>query len=344
MTGSVHWGRKGRALALAGGFACCIGVSAQEPAPTPDARSPELERVLQALERMEAEQRALRQEVEALRVQRDDSLTQGPDTAESESEMDPAALFEAEEESPAQEDPPEITRILEELARLEAEQQALRREVESLWSQRDEPPVQDSPAPSFESEEASGLQEEPMVEDPGVLAEEEREAPVSALDQREVEPLAEDDPAQDEAPASPDEKPAFSPKLYEPAAKLYEQGREEFRNLNFYDAARIFREFLNKYPAHEDAGEARYWLGEALYVEGRFQDAIAAFAEVIADDINPRREVARLKTGYAWFELGDFEQAKAILVEVRDQNPDSDLARLAQLRLDRLQRLTGSEQ
>ena len=78
-------------------------------------------------------------------------------------------------------------------------------------------------------------------------------------------------------------------------------------------------------------------------MEGRFQEAIAAFAEVIADEANPRREVARLKTGYAWFELGDFERAEAILTEVRDQNPGSDLARLAQLRLDRLQRQAGGE-
>ena len=323
MINSVRLGRKGRALALVGGFACCIGAFAQDPAP-------DLEQVRQALERIEAEQRALRQEVEALRIQREGSLMQAPDAAEPGSEMDPTALFEAEGERPAQEDSPAITRILEELARLEAEQQALRGEVESLWSRRDETPVQAPAEPMPEDEGASGLQDEWAVEEPSV-SEEGEETPVLAL-------------AEEEAESPPEEKPAFSPKLYEPAAKLYEQGREAFRNLNFYDAAKIFREFLTKYPAHEDAGEARYWLGEALYVEGRFRDAIAAFAEVIADDANPRREAARLKTGYAWFELGDFGQAEVILAEVRDQNPGSDLARLAQLRLDRLQRLVGDEQ
>ena len=301
-----------------------MGAFAQDPA-----LAPKLEQVLQALERIEAEQRALRQEIEVLRIQREGSLAQEPNAAEPGSEMDPAALFEAEEERLAQEDSPAITRVLEELARLEAEQQALRGEVESLWSRRDETPVQDPAEFMPEGEEASGLQGELAVGEPSVS--EEEEPPALAL-------------AEEEAESPPDEKPAFSPKLYEPAAKLYEQGREAFRNLNFYDAAKIFREFLTKYPAHEDAGEARYWLGEALYVEGRFQDAIAAFAEVIADDANPRREAAHLKTGYAWFELGDFGQAEVILAEVRDQNPGSDLARLAQLRLDRLQRLVGDEQ
>ena len=343
MTGSVRWGRKGRALAWAGGLACSAFAFAQEPDPTPDPQPPALERVIQALERVEAEQRALRQEVEALRVQREESPAQGPEAAESEGEMDPAALFEAEGERPAQEDAPEITRMLEELARLEAEQQALRREVESLWAGRDEPAARDPGSPALEGEEASGVQDASADQDPGVPEAGGEEASAPVPEQEEGEPLPDDDSAQGETPASPDEKPAFSPTLYEPAAKLYGQGWEAIRNLNFYDAAKAFREFLGKYPAHEDAGEARYWLGEALYAEGRFQDAVSAFAEVIADDANPRREVARLKTGYAWFELGDFERAEAILVEVRDQNPDSDLARRAQLRLDRLGRAGGEQ-
>lgn len=301
--------------------------------------------MLQALERMEAEQGALRQEIEALRAQREDLPTQGADAAESESVTDPTALFEAEEERPARQDPPEITRMLEELARLETEQQALRREVESHWARRDDPPAPDLDSPAPESEEVpERLDDELAAEDPDISAEVAEEALAPALDQEEAGSLPDDDAAQGEIPASPDEKPAFSPQPYQPAARLYERGREAFRNLNFYDAAKIFREFLTKYPAHGDAGEARYWLGEALYVEGRFEDAVGAFAEVIADDANPRREVARLKTGYAWFELGDLERAEAILTEVRDQNPGSDLARLAQLRLDRLRRRAGGGQ
>ncbi|MCY4611027.1 MAG: tetratricopeptide repeat protein [Gammaproteobacteria bacterium] len=344
MTNSVRLGRKGRALALAGGFACCVCAFAQDAIPETESKPPWLEQILQTLERVEAEQRALRQEIEALRAQQQDSPVRGPDGVESESMMDPTALFEAEAEPPAQGDSSEITPILEERARLEAEQEALRREVEGIGLRGDEPSAQDPDSPVFEDEEASESQDELTDPDAGAAAagEEEVAAPVS--EQEESELLSEGDSVQGEASVPPDDEPAFSPTLYEPAARLYEQGREAFRNLNFYDAAKVFREFLTKYPAHEDAGEARYWLGEALYVEGRFQDAIAAFAEVVADDANPRREAARLKTGYAWFELGDLGRAEAILVEVRDQNPGSDLARLAQLRLDRLQRRAGGEQ
>ena len=336
MTDSVRWGRKGRVFALAGSLVYSVCAFAQEPDPNPEPnpQPPWLERVIQALERVEAEQQALRQEIEALQARSDDS-------PESEDVIDPTALFEAEQEAPAPEDPPEIQRIVEELTRLEAEQQALRQEVEALLARQDEPQVQEMEhfvaenEPAVESEEASTL--------PIELAEQDTDVPVDAPDaEEETVPGVTPEPEESEVSVATEEK-AFSPQITQPAARLYGQGREAFRNLNFYDAAKAFREFLIKYPAHEDAGEARYWLGETLYVEGRFQEAIAAFAEVVADKANPRREVARLKTGYAWFELGDFERAEAILTEVRDQNPGSDLARLAQLRLDRLQRRAGGE-
>ena len=409
MTGCVRWGRQGRVLALAGSLACCTGAFAEDPIHVPEFPLPESEEVLRMLERIEAEQRQLRQEIEALQAWREEASPPTPDAVESEGLADPTALFEAEEEPPAQGESSEITRILADLARLEAEQQAVRKKIESLGFRRDAPPALDSDSPVTGSEEAPGLPgDELMVEGESVQAEEKAEASAPALDEGEAGPLPEgEDAAGGEASTASGEEPAFSPTLSEqdleefrnldfsdaakifrefltrypthedageagplpegegaaegeasaasgeesvfsptlsePAATLYEQGREEFRNLNFYDAAKTFREFLTRYPTHEDAGEARYWLGEALYVEGRFQDAIAAFAEVIADEASPRRDAARLKTGYAWFELGDFGQARAILVEVRDRNPGSDLARLAQLRLDRLQRLAGDE-
>lgn len=335
---SIRRNRKGRALAVASGFTLSICVFAQEADLKPNSPQAELEQVLQVLERVEAEQRVLRQEIEALRVQSTGLPAQGRDAAEAEDVMDPTSLFEAEEEPPAQGDSLEIERIRAELTRLEAEQQALRQDIEGLWARGSEAPVQDSEDMAPEGGEIPASQDDRESQDVSIPAEEQEETPVPALDPAESELALGEDSAEGDMPIPLEEKPAYSPEPYRPAEKLYEQGREAFRNLNFYDAAKAFHEFLTQYPAHGNAGEARYWLGESLYVEGRFQEAIAAFAEVTADETNPRREVARLKTGYAWFELGEFERAEAILIQVRDQDPDSDLARLAQLRIDRLQR------
>ena len=169
MTDSVRWGRKGRVLALASSLVYSVCAFAQEPDPNPepDPQPPWLERVIQALERVEAEQQALRQEIEALRARSDGS-------PEPEDVIDPTALFEAEQEAPLPEDPPEVQRIVEELTRLEAEQQALRQEVEALLAQQDEPQVQemelsaDESEPAVEGEEDSTPPVELAEQDPGV--------------------------------------------------------------------------------------------------------------------------------------------------------------------------------
>ncbi len=326
MRGDTRGSQTGRRLAWAGGLLCSVCAVAQEPDPEPELPPPWLERVTQALERVETEQQALRQEVERLRAQADTAPDPG-------SVLDPSSLFEAEIPAvPVPENPPEIQGIIDELTRLGAEQQALREEVEAWLARRDEAAARETEAAAIEDTEEPAAPAEPAAEVPDLAPGTEEAEAGGAMQDSEG----------DEAAGASEEK-VFSPRVSQPAARLYGQGREAFRNLNFYAAAKAFREFLVKYPTHEDAGEARYWLGETLYVEGRFEEAIAAFAEVLADASSPRREAARLKTGYAWFELGEYGRAEAILIEVRDQNPDSDLARLAQSRLDRLQRRTGGE-
>lgn len=342
---SLQGCRKGRALALAGGFAWSLCVFAQETGPQPAAPQVPLERVLQMLERIETEQRALRQEMEAPRTRPTPPPEPAPDSAELEDAADPTALSEAGETPAVPAESPQIQRILDDLARLEAGQQALRQAVERLQTRQDEVTAAEpeGPTPGAEDPASSTAQDQPVAPEGSIPVEVDAGVPASTLGQAEGELPPGDDLEADAEAVLPDTEPVYSPSPYRPAERLYEQGREAFRSLNFYDAAKAFREFLVKYPAHKDAGEARYWLGETLYVEGRFQEAIAAFAEVIADEANPRRQVARLKTGYAWFEVGEFERAEAVLVQVLDQNPDSDLARLAQLRLDRLKRRADGE-
>ena len=48
-------------------------------------------------------------------------------------------------------------------------------------------------------------------------------------------------PEEGEVSAATEEK-IFSPQITQPAARLYGQGREAFRNLNIYDAAKAFRD------------------------------------------------------------------------------------------------------
>jgi tol-pal system protein YbgF len=48
---------------------------------------------------------------------------------------------------------------------------------------------------------------------------------------------------------------------------------------NYDQAEQALRAFLEEYPNHRLAGNAKYWLGETHYVRGQYQDAAVAFAE-----------------------------------------------------------------
>ena len=200
---------------------------------------------------------------------------------------------------------PDMQQIILELTRMEGEQAIIRSVLEAMLAQH--------------GETAS------------VVAEEPSEKPVEEILPDDTEKVAQE-------PSEEAVAPGTSAGL-DPAIRLYERGRDEFRNLKFYDAAKSFRDFLQRYPKHPDAIEARYWLGETLYVEGKFEEAIEAFADVVRDESSPHRFAALLKTGFSWFDLGDYDRAEVALVEVRDRKPDGRLATLATLRLKRLYQL-----
>ena len=211
-------------------------------------------------------------------------------------------------------------------------------------------PATDSPAPAEPAPAAAGA-EEPRAELARIRAELERlearqrelRAAVAALDARLGEPAAAAAAETDPEPtaAAPDEpaRPSPAARYRDPAPRLFDRARAAFAELNFYDAERLFGEFLERYPEHEQAAHAHYWLGETRYAQGRFRSAVDEFEALLARPAGPWHPVARLKIGYAWFELGDYARARAVLTELRAADPGGNIARLAQLRLERLARL-----
>ncbi len=225
--------------------------------------------------------------------------------------------------------PEQLDEVRAELERLEASVQALRRALEAYAQNQaefDAPPVSaertDAPPPEADLAVQSGAAE-------------------SDAEQM----LALEEPATQEQSAEPPpaEGDALRFVVLDPPLEMLRQGREAFHDREFYAAEKKFREFLDRYPKHVEALSVRHWLGETLYEQGAYQAAIQEFGAVLEHGSGPRRLVARLKTGYAWYELGEYEKAQAALMQVQAEDPNGSLGRLAQLRLERLERRTGSE-
>ena len=80
-------------------------------------------------------------------------------------------------------------------------------------------------------------------------------------------------------------------------------------------------------------------MSEANYVTKKYDVALAEFQKVI-DQYPTSSKVpdARLKIGYTQYELGQYDQARANLAQLRAQYPNSTVAGLAQQRLERMER------
>jgi tol-pal system protein YbgF len=95
------------------------------------------------------------------------------------------------------------------------------------------------------------------------------------------------------------------------------------------------RAFVGKYPRHDFADNAQYWLGEAYYAAKQFPQALVEFRAVI--ETYPRGNKvpdALLKVGYCYQSLGQTEKAKAVLDQVLNLYPKTEPAALASKRLE----------
>lgn len=105
-----------------------------------------------------------------------------------------------------------------------------------------------------------------------------------------------------------------------------------------YDMAVLaFEQFLVSFPDSERAANAQYWLAEAHYVSGRFNDALGAFEAVRQSYPGSSKDAdALLKVGYCNYELKDWDAARTALTRVQSDYPDTTAARFADQRLRRM--------
>lgn len=115
------------------------------------------------------------------------------------------------------------------------------------------------------------------------------------------------------------------------AADLYRKAFNGYREGRFGEAILDFEDFLRRYPDHEYADNAQYWIGESYYSEAEYHQAILEFGRVL--ERYPREAKApdaELKIGLCYQKTGDENRAKASWSRVVAQYPESDAAREAQ--------------
>ncbi|MGH8503732.1 MAG: tol-pal system protein YbgF [Gammaproteobacteria bacterium] len=143
-------------------------------------------------------------------------------------------------------------------------------------------------------------------------------------------------PAEDREPESsvgPDSvTDADDGQAYRDAFELLKDGQYE-------QSIVAFKRFLADHPQSTYAANAQYWLAEANYVSANYERAATEFDKVIEHYPDSSKVPdARLKLGFTYYELQQWEKARSVLTDVTRQHPNSTVARLAESRLQRMDR------
>ncbi len=108
------------------------------------------------------------------------------------------------------------------------------------------------------------------------------------------------------------------------AAEQYEAAKQMLIDGNFAGAETAFARFVQDHGDDELAGEAQYWLGEAFYVRGAYQESGRVFAEGLAKYPNGSRGPdTLLKLGMSLAALNEKEAACTTFNELDRRFPDS---------------------
>jgi tol-pal system protein YbgF len=158
-------------------------------------------------------------------------------------------------------------------------------------------------------------------------------APVPAA----VPPVTSTDTAQP-APAQTEVLvPAPQPPVAENPIALYNAAYRDYQRGNFDLAISGFRDFLEQNANSDLADNAAYWIGESLFAQKKYQDAIAQFDAVVTRySRSDKVPGALLKKGYAYISLGERAQGIVQLQYVVHEHPNSSEAQLARQRLRQL--------
>jgi tol-pal system protein YbgF len=137
---------------------------------------------------------------------------------------------------------------------------------------------------------------------------------------------------------APTELPA-SPVAVENGEAAYQAALQTLRGGQYEEAITALAVFPEQYPQSSYLPNAYYWQGEANYVLRNFDAAIAAFQTVIEQfPVSSKVADAMLKQAFSQYELGQVDVATVNLKKVMDEYPTTSAARLAKVRLARIEK------
>ncbi len=111
---------------------------------------------------------------------------------------------------------------------------------------------------------------------------------------------------------------------------LYQSALKDYQAGNYELALRGFQDYLKFYPKTDFAGNAQFYVGQTLYAQGKYADAIDAYNVVLDRYEGAKTPDAHFKKGMALLQLKDRTGALAEFRTLVRRFPNSDAAKQAQ--------------
>jgi tol-pal system protein YbgF len=186
--------------------------------------------------------------------------------------------------------------------------------------------------PSIASNE-SGRQDDWVRVDEPAPSRAKRTRPVAGPESRYPDPAA----VTDRIPLAATPAGPAPPKSEALPVPTYKDGYAALQRRDHAAAVAAFQKFLEKWPEHDYADNAQYWLGETHYDKRDYKAALVEFRRVVQKyPAGNKAPDALLKVGFCYANLGDAGSARDVLTQVVDIYPKTDAARLAAKRLEEI--------
>ena len=120
-------------------------------------------------------------------------------------------------------------------------------------------------------------------------------------------------------------------------SQIYQAAYRDYQRGNFDLAISGFRDYLSKFPQSDLADNAAYWIGESLYSQKKYREAIEQFDSVVNGfPKSDKVPSALLKKGYAYVNLGEKSRGIVQLQYVVHEHPRTAEAAKAREELKKL--------
>ena len=128
---------------------------------------------------------------------------------------------------------------------------------------------------------------------------------------------------------------SLRPPLNDPKA-LYQRAYDDLREGAYDMAEKDFSSLIEKFPKHELAGNAQYWLGETYYVRAQYKRAAEAFLGGFTKYANGTKAPdSLLKLGMSLHALGEAEAGCDAFAELGIKFPDAPAAIVRRAEIER---------